>query len=272
MSGSIAFVGGGVMGEAMIRGILNKQLVTPAEISVSDPLDTRRRLLQERYGVVVTAQNRDCVRGKEVVVLSVKPQNAAEAMRDLKGALAPDQLVLSIVAGVPIRTIVTSLAHGTVVRVMPNTPAQIGQGISVWTATPTVTQQQREWAQSILRTLGREIYIADEGYLDLATALSGTGPAYIFLFLEALIDAGVQIGFSRDISQQLVLQTALGSVLMLQETGQHPAELRNMVTSPGGTSAAALYEMEEGRIRAVVARAVVAACERSKALGREANQ
>lgn len=270
MAGSIAFVGGGAMAEAMIRGILKKGLFKPTEITAADPVEARRTALAEGYGIGVTDDNLECVTGKETIILAIKPQNAAQAMAPVKGKLAPGQLVVSIVAGLPIRTITGGLDHDAVVRVMPNTPAQIEQGMSVWTATSSVSEEQRGQAASILGSLGREVFVPDEHYLDAATALNGSGPAYVFLFLEALIDAGVQIGFSRPISEELVIQTVLGSVLMARDSRRHPAELRNMVTSPGGTTAAALYEFEEGRFRAVVARAVVAAWERSKALGKEA--
>jgi len=149
-----------------------------------------------------------------------------------------------------------------VVRVMPNTPARIGQGISVWTATAEVPDLQREQARALLKALGEEIYVDDEGYLDMATALSGTGPAYIFLFMEAMIDAGVHMGFSRHVAEKLVIQTMRGSVEYMAQSGQHPAMLRNEVTSPGGTSAEAIYHLEKGSLRTVVARAIWAAYQR----------
>ena len=144
---------------------------------------------------------------------------------------------------------------------------QIGEGISVWTAAREVSQEQREQARAILSALGQEVYVEDEGYLDMATALSASGPAYVFLFIEALIDAGVQMGFPRRVAQKLVLQTVRGSAVFAQETGLHPAILRNMVTSPGGTTAEALYQLEKGGLRATVSRAVWAAYQKARHLG-----
>jgi pyrroline-5-carboxylate reductase len=176
-------------------------------------------------------------------------------------------MVLSILAGVRIRTIADGLANSSVVRAMPNTPAQIGQGITVWTATHEVADEQHAQAKALLGALGDEIYMDDEKYLDMATALSGTGPAYVFLFMEAMIDAGVHMGFSRKDAEKLVLQTMRGSVEYALTSAMHPAQLRNQVTSPGGTSAEAIYQLEKGGIRTVLSRAVWAAYQRSVSLG-----
>jgi len=176
-------------------------------------------------------------------------------------------MVLSIVAGARLGTISDSLAHNVVVRVMPNTPAQIGEGISVWTATPEVSQKQLGEAKTILQALGKEVYMSEEKFLDMATAVSGTGPTYVFLVMEAMIDAAVHLGFPRHIAYQLVTETMRGSILYAMKAGSHPAELRNLVTSPGGTSAAALYELEKGSLRTVLSKAIWAAYERSKSLG-----
>ncbi len=270
MADSIGFIGGGAMAEAIIRGIIQNGVFSANQVTASDPVEARRRVLSAQYGVSVTDRNQECITGKEIVILAVKPQTAGEVMDGLRGHLQPSQLLISIVAGLPIRTIVSGLNHHTVVRVMPNTPAQIGQGMSVWTATESVGPEQKKQAAAILRSLGREVFVPDEHYLDAATAMNGSGPAYTFLFLEAFIDAGVHIGFSRPVAQELAIQTVLGSVLMARESGKHPAELRNMVTSPAGTTAAALLELEEGAFRALITRAVVAAWQRSMELGKEA--
>jgi len=175
---------------------------------------------------------------------------------------------LSIVAGARVKAISRGLGgHEAIVRAMPNTPAQIGQGMTVWIATPAVTPAQHASARAILGAMGEELWVDDEGYLDMATALSGTGPAYVFLFMEALIDAGVHMGFSRRVAQQLVLKTMEGSVAIAKQTGQHPAILRNAVTSPGGTSAEALYQLEKGALRTIVSKAIWAAYQKSKYLG-----
>ncbi|MBI2942044.1 MAG: pyrroline-5-carboxylate reductase [Chloroflexi bacterium] len=264
----IGFIGGGVMAEAIVRGLLDKQVVKPGQVMASDPLEGRRSWLASQYRIQTTADNWLTASGVSVVVLAVKPQQIAEVLAGLRGLLHADQLVLSIVAGVPIHIIAEGLAHDRIVRVMPNTPAQIGAGMSVWTATSAVCDVQRDHARTILRAIGREVCVHDEKYLDMATAINGSGPAYVFLFLEALVDAAVHIGLARPVAEDLVLQTALGSVLMARESGKHLAELKNMVTSPAGTTAEALLALEDGRLRGVIDRAVVAAYERSKALGK----
>ncbi len=263
----IAFVGSGVMAEAMIKGMLDRGLVTPEQIIASGPRPRRAEELHEHYGIKGTTDNRECVGDADLVVLSVKPQVLPAVLPELKDHIRPEALVMSIIAGARISSIRRGLNHGAIVRVMPNTPAQVGQGMSVWTATPEVTERQRAQAREVLRALGEELFVDDEGYLDMATALSGTGPAYVFLFMEALIDAGVHLGFSRRVAEQLVLQTMQGSITFARQSALHPAELRNMVTSPGGTSAEALYQLEKGGLRTVLSRAVWAAYQKSKYLG-----
>ena len=233
----------------------------------SDPREERGQELAKRYGVRATTDNREAAKAAEIVIISVKPQVLPAVLGEVQGTIKPEGLILSIVAGARIGVIAESLGHAAIVRVMPNTPAQIGEGMSVWTATSAVSDEQRVQAQSILRALGEEVCLDDEDYLDMATALSGTGPAYVFLFMEAMIDAGVHLGFSRRIAQQLVLQTIRGSVDFARQSVAHPAELRNMVTSPGGTSAEALYQLEKGGFRTVLSRAIWAAYQKSKYLG-----
>lgn len=264
---NIGFIGSGVMGEGMIAGVLNKQLAAPSTITTTDPRPERLAELAETYKVNVSDDNREAVRGKEVIVLSVKPQTLSMVMESVKGLITENALVLSIVAGAKIERISRGLQHDAVVRVMPNTPAQIGLGMSVWTATDAVSKEQRAQAKAILGALGEEIFVEHEGFLDMATALSGTGPAYVFLFMEALIDAGVHMGFPRYISEKLVRQTIRGSLELASQSGRHPAELRNMVTSPGGTSAEALYQLEKGGLRTVISKAVWAAYQKTVYLG-----
>jgi pyrroline-5-carboxylate reductase len=265
----LAFIGSGAMAEAMIKGILDQRLVSPERITASGPRSERGQQLAQRYGVLWTTTNCQAVENAELVVLSVKPQVLPKVLADLHGRIAPDGLVLSIIAGARIATISRGLSHRVIARSMPNTPAQIGAGMTVWTASKETGTDQRELARSVLGALGEELYVEEEGYLDMATALSGTGPAYAFLFMEALIDAGVHLGFSRRVSQQLVVNTVLGSALFAKKSGVHPAELRNMVTSPGGTSAEALYQLEKGGLRTVLSRAVWAAYQKSRILGGE---
>lgn len=265
---TIAFIGAGVMGEAMIRGLLSQNIVTPAQIIASDPWAERLAYLKEQYAIHVTAKNSEAAEAGQVVVLSIKPQSLDKVLPDIRGHLRRRDLLISILAGTPITRLANGAAHAAVVRAMPNTPAQIGQGITVWTATPEVDEAHKQQAQAILGSLGEEIYMDDERYLDMATALSGTGPAYVFLVMEAMIDAGVHLGFSRHIATKLVFQTMRGSVEYAAQSGKHVAELRNQVTSPGGTTASALYHLEKGGLRTVLSRGIWAAYERSVELGR----
>lgn len=268
----IAFIGPGVMAEAMIAGLIREKVADPGVLQVSGPSSNRVKYLQDCYEVVPFTDNRAAVKEAEVVVLSVKPQRLDRVLVDLKNALRPTALVLSIVAGASIEKISTGLGHDMVVRSMPNTPAQIGEGITVWTTSPTVSSEQSEMARQILTALGDEIYVEEESYLDMATALSGTGPAYVFLFMEAMVDAGVHLGFPRRIAELLVAQTVRGSVdyYAKRDDPVHLARLRNQVTSPGGTSAAALYYLEKAGFRTAISRAIWAAFERTRELGKDA--
>lgn len=263
----VAFIGGGNMADAIISAILSRKLSQPQDVSASDIKEERRQYISRKYGITVTADNTQAIRNADVVVLSIKPQNLAEVMVGLKGQLKAEQLVLSIIAGARIQTISGGLNHDCIVRSMPNTPAQIGDGMTVWTTTAKVTPQQKEWAGSILGAMGKEIYVDDEKYLDMATAVSGSGPAYIFLLAEAMASAATKIGLSQKIAEEMVLQTLVGSAHLLQKSGKPAAELRRMVTSPGGTTAAAIARFEEGGFADLVARAVTAAYERAKQLG-----
>ncbi|HUI88361.1 MAG TPA: pyrroline-5-carboxylate reductase [Anaerolineales bacterium] len=265
---NIAFIGSGAMAEAMIAGLIRQKLAKPEELSASGPRPERGEELKGKYGVKPFTDNSQAVHQADVVVLSVKPQRLTHVMKSLKG-IRPDALVLSIVAGASFKKISVGLKHNAVVRSMPNTPAQIGQGITVWTSSSAVTDSQKEDARAILSALGEEVWVEDENYLDMATALSGTGPAYVFLFMEALIDAGVHMGFPRHLAEQLVVQTLRGSVEYYSKAEHHPASLRNQVTSPGGTSAEALYYLEKAGFRTAISRAVWAAYQRSLELGKE---
>lgn len=267
MLNTISFIGGGVMGEAIIQGLLNRNTVAPDGITVSEPREKRRAEIEARYHIRTTADNRDAACAGEIVVLCIKPQVLTRVLPELKGNLRDDQLLISILAGGRIATLAGGTGHNAVVRAMPNTPAQIGAGMTVWTATSKVSEQQREQARAIFQALGKEMFVDEEKYLDMATAVSGTGPTYTFLVLEALIDAAVHLGFSRDQAHDLVVETMRGSIVFAEKTGKHPAELRNMVTSPGGTSAEAIYQMEKGSLRTVLSKAVWAAYQKSVLLG-----
>jgi pyrroline-5-carboxylate reductase len=264
----IAFIGSGAMAEAMIAGLLREKLSKPEHLLAAGPRSERGVQLQEKYGVQPYTDNSMAAAQADVVVLSVKPQRLSSVLKDLKDVRS-EALVLSIVAGATLSKISTALKHPAVVRAMPNTPAQIGEGITVWTASADVREEQKETARSILSALGEEIFVEDENYLDMATALSGTGPSYVFLFMEALIDAGVHMGFPRRIAEQLVLKTLSGSASYYGKVQMHPAALRNQVTSPGGTSAEALYYLEKAGFRTAISRAIWAAYQRSLELGKE---
>ncbi len=266
----LAFIGGGTMAEAMMRGLFDKHLVPPSHVLVTGPRRERRAELTKRFGVKALASNAEAARGAHVVVLSVKPQVLPHVLRELRGQLNAEQLVISIVAGAPLAVLRDGLDHAAIVRAMPNTPAQIGMGVTAWTATSEVDREQRDRAKAILGALGEEIEVDEESQVDMATALSGTGPSYVFLLMEALVDAGVHLGFSRRVAEELVLRTVEGSAAFARQSDRHLAELRNMVTSPGGTSAAALYELEKGTLRTVLSRAVHAAYLRTRELGIEA--
>ncbi len=263
----VAFIGGGNMGGAMLAALLSQRLCVPEDISVCDIDESCRQHLVEKYGVSVACDSRLATGNGDVVVLAIKPKNLADAMAELNGQLKSTQLVLSIVAGARIDTLCQGMRHRHIVRCMPNTPGQISEGMSVWAATAQVTDEQKEWTSAILGAMGKEIYVADEKYLDMATAISGSGPAYFFLFAESLVEAAVNIGIPRDMAEELVLQTMLGSARLIQKSGKPPAELRRMVTSPGGTTAEALLQFEKSGFSQMVLQAVTAAYNKANQLG-----
>jgi pyrroline-5-carboxylate reductase len=263
----VGIVGAGVMAEAMIAGLVADRAVAPAALVASHPRRDRREALIGHYGIRAVGRNRDATQDAEIVVLAVKPQMLGRVMRELGPSLRPDQVVLSIVAGATIGTLTTGLRHEAVARAMPNTPAQIRRGITVWTASQACTTRQRDLARAVLRALGDERLVDDEEFVAMATALSGTGPTYLFAVMEALIDAGVHLGFPRELAHDLVVATLMGSSEYAARSELHPAQLRNLVTSPGGTSAAAIYELEKGRLRTVLSDAVWAAYRRTLELG-----
>lgn len=263
----VGFAGGGVMAEAMFSRAIASGLCVANDVSVGEPIAARRDELAERYSIAVHAENTPAVTGADMVVIAVKPQHISHVYDDLHGALDSEQTVLSIAAGVTIGSLTDGLGHRRIIRVMPNTPAQIGAGMSVWTATPDVSDTARSDAASLLGTLGREWRVDNEDYLDMATAVSGSGPAYVFAFIEALTEAGVFVGMPRDMAQTLAVETALGSARLASESGEAPALLRERVTSPGGTTAAALRELERRGFKSALIEAVGAAFHRSQELG-----
>jgi pyrroline-5-carboxylate reductase len=263
----IAFIGGGNMGEAILAAVLEKGLSTPGDVCIGDVSEERCQRLRNHYGVAVTESNREAVVNKDVVIFAVKPQNLADVMNGLNGYINSNQLVLSIVAGVKVDTLCQGLGHSCVVRAMPNTPAKVGFGMSAWTVAAGVTEEQKIQARAILNAMGREIYFKDEAYLDMATAVSGSGPAYFFLLAEALVDAAVRIGLPRKEAGELVSQTMLGSAYLMQKSDKAAAELRQDVTSRGGTTEHAMQVFEEGGFAGLVNDAVRAAYNRARELG-----
>jgi pyrroline-5-carboxylate reductase len=263
----IAFVGSGVMGEALIKGLLSQGLTTPDSLHASDPFQERLDWIQTTYQIPVTPDNRAAVHEAAIVVLSIKPQSLAKVAKELSGKLPPDALLLSILAGTRIRTLQSQLNHARIVRAMPNTPAQLGRGMTAWKATDTVSAHQLAQTASLLGAMGEQLQVDEEGFLDMATGLSGSGPAFVLLLIEALTDAGVHMGFARRDAEKMVLQTIDGTVALLRASGRHPAELKNQVTSPGGTTAAGLYTLEKANIRAILDDAIFAAYRRSQELG-----
>ena len=263
-----AIIGAGAMGEAIIGGLLRQKLTSPENIHASEPRPERCEELQKKYAITTSSSNFDVLKDVDVVVLAVKPQRLDKIISELSGSIPPDAVIVSIIAGASIEKISLGFQHDSVVRTMPNTPGQIGKGITVWFASPSVSERQLEKAKLMLHALGENVQVDEEYYLDMATAISGTGPMYVYLFMEAFMDAAVHLGFSRYIAEKLVIETIRGSVDYYEGQSVHVADLRNKVTSPGGTSAAALYYLEKAGFRTAISRAIWAAYERSQQLGK----
>jgi pyrroline-5-carboxylate reductase len=263
-----SIIGPGVMAEAIIIGLIKKQVIPAGNITAAGPRQERLDQLADSYKIITNPDNAAAVKSADVVILCVKPQKLGEVMEDLKGQIPSGALVISIVAGATLQSLMDGLSHPAVVRSMPNTPAQVGEGMTVWVQSEQTSEGQHDLAQQILSALGREIFVEEESYIDMATAVSGTGPAYVFLFLEAMIDAGVHLGLPRRIAEEMVMQTIKGSIEYYNQNEKHPARLRNQVTSPGGTSATALYYLEKMGFRTAISRAIWAAFTRSQELGK----
>ncbi len=269
---AIAVIGSGTMAGAIIGALLRKNELDPGQITASDPHPEQQEAIASRYGIMVTGKNPDAIKAANIVILSVKPQVLPAVMEEIHGMIPTGCLVFSIVAGMPVAAIQKGLAHKAVIRTMPNTPAQISSGMTVWTASAEVTEAQRADARVILEAMGKELYVDHEDALNMATAVSGTGPTYVFLLAEALVDAAVHLGFSRRDARLIVLETLKGSVDYAIQSDLHLAQLRNMVTSPGGTSAEAIYQLEKGGMRTILSKAVWAAYQKSQLLGKKAEE
>jgi pyrroline-5-carboxylate reductase len=264
---TIAFIGAGNMAEALVKGLLHAHVAEPREIVCADRRDERGPELIQRYGVHFTASNVDAVRRADIVVLSVKPQIMRKVLEEIAPVLDERKLVISIAAGVPIAAIERKVGHGVrIIRTMPNTPALVGAGATALVAGEHATADDLRQARALFDAIGRSV-VVDEPLLDAVTGLSGSGPAYIFLVIEALSDAGVKVGLPRTTAQDLAAQTVLGSAKLLLETGEHPGRLKDQVTSPGGTAIAGLHTLEAGGLRTTLMNAVEAATRRSRELG-----
>lgn len=267
----LTFIGCGVMAEAIISILLEQQMITREQVRGSEPIDTRRADLEKRLGIEISHENLDAINGSDIILLTIKPQSLEAVMRELGGRLEAGQVVVSIIPGATIERMAEGLQHDRIVRSMPNTPSQIGSGVTAWIPSSSVDEDSRDAVATILSTMGTAVQLDSESAIDMATAISGSGPAYVFLMLEAMIDAGVHLGFPRPVAQQLVEETMLGAILYARQSGKHPAELRNMVTTPGGTTASALKTLEQGGFRTVVNDAVWSAFHRAVELGTISN-
>lgn len=269
----ISFIGAGKMAEALINPLINSKIQPASRISVHDvSTGTMDRMSSMYDGIQTESSLRDCVAGSDLIVCAVKPQNSDVVFKDIKdakssGLVDPDSIMLSVMAGKPISSFVSGCGMRRVARSMPNTPAMIGKGVTVWTATENICDLDKERIKTILCSFGKAIYVGDENFIDMATSISGSGPAYIFMLMEAMIDASVHMGFGRDTATTLVHHTLLGSTLYAMETNEHPAVLRNSVTSPAGTTASAMYELENGKFRTVIKDAIWACYRRSLEMG-----
>jgi pyrroline-5-carboxylate reductase len=265
---TVGFVGGGNMGEALIRGLVESNLVPADHIRVTDVRADRVRQLAEQYGVRAVDGNVALVTGSDVVVLAVKPQIMAPVLREALPALTNRPLLISLAAGVSTTTIQGILGkYPRLIRVMPNTPALVLSGVTAIAKTAGLEQDDLETAQEIFAAVGRAV-VLDEEQMDAVTGLSGSGPAYVALVIEALADGGVKMGLDRATAMTLATQTVLGAAKLLAETGMHPGALKDMVSSPGGTTIAGIAALEEGGVRTTFIRAVERATLRSRELGR----
>jgi len=265
----MGIIGAGNMGCAIIQALRQRGDLQSEQITASDPSPQQRESIREQFQIQVTDDNRQAVEGANIVILAIKPQILNQVMEELHGRIPDQALVFSIVAGRSISSLQQGLNHSAVIRSMPNTPAQIGEGMTVWTDSEQVSQFQRDQGRALLAALGKELHVDHEDTINMATAVSGTGPTYIFLLIEALVDAAVHLGFSRRDARYIVLQTVLGAVKFAQGSDLHLAQLRNMVTSPGGTSAEAIYQLEKGGMRTILSKAVWSAYQKSRLLGNE---
>jgi pyrroline-5-carboxylate reductase len=266
---TIAFLGAGNMAEALMKGLLRAHVALPSEIICTDKRGERGPELTHKYGIRFEKENLAAVRAASIVVLSVKPQAMNKLLEEIKPGLDESKLVISIAAGVPIEAIERKVGRGVrIIRTMPNTPALVGAGATALAPGEHATEADLAQAKALFEAVGMAV-VVEEPLLDAVTGLSGSGPAYIFLIIEALADGGVKAGLARDQAQELAAQTVLGSAKLLIETGEHPGRLKDQVTSPGGTAIAGLHTLEAGGLRTTLMDAVEAATNRSRELGKK---
>jgi pyrroline-5-carboxylate reductase len=263
----IGFLGAGKMATALAKGFVNAELVFPREVIAADPFEVARNHFAETIGAKVTGQSREVAESANVLILATKPDQVGTVLGEIASAFTKEHLLISIAAGVTIAKLEKGLPTGArVIRVMPNTPALVGAGASAFSLGKSATPSDGELTEKLLSAVGIAMAVK-EGLLDAVTGLSGSGPAYVYQFIEALSDGGVAAGLPRDIATRLAAQTVLGGAKMVLETGHHPGALKDQVTSPGGTTIEGLHELEKGQFRGVVISAVRAATEKSRKLG-----
>lgn len=263
---TLGFIGGGRMAEALISGVLASKLFKPEEIRVADPDGTRQDHLKKHYGVEVGHMNDEVVRASDIVILAVKPQVIADVLRGVEKSVS-SRLIVSLAAGVPICRIHEFLGpQAPIIRAMPNTPAMVGAGMTALAVGPGVGPDAVVCVRQMFESVGK-VVLLEERLMNAVTGLSGSGPAYIFLVIEAMADGGVKMGLPRETANLMAAQTVLGAARMIFETKQHPGQLKDQVASPGGTTIAGLHRLEQGCLRAVLMDAVEAATKRSQELG-----
>ncbi len=267
IKGNLGFIGGGQMAAALIKGLIAKGVFSRDQILASDPSGKRRDYLEENFGIKTFSGNKEVIANSDYILLAVKPQVMSIVLEDISPAIKKEHLIISIAAGIGTKVLENGLPEGSrVVRVMPNTPALVQAGAAALCGGTCASEDDIALVKGILEAVGTAV-VVPEGLMDAVTGLSGSGPAYVFTFIEGLIDAGVREGLPRPVAQELAVQTVLGSAILLKESGKHPAELTSMVTSPGGTTIAGLYGLEKGGLRAAIMDGVRLATERSKELG-----
>lgn len=263
----IAFIGAGNMTEALVAGLLKAEVSQPAELNVTDILPERRVHMETRYGVRSSEHNAEGAAWGSILILSIEPQHLDDLLHRVRPAVQTDTLIISVAAGYPIARLNDRLnSRSRIVRAMPNTPSTVLEGMTALAFGPEISQEDRQASSVIFESVGKVVAV-DESLMDAVTGLSGSGPAYVYLMIEALADGGVKMGLTRPVAELLAIQTTLGSARMLMESGEHPARLKDRVASPGGTTIAGIHRLEEGRFRAAFISAVEAATICSRKLG-----